>query len=93
MCEEGREEAAGLGQRLQIAEWGLAIADLRVVPRARRRGGDLGAYRRTAVPAHHFAPWHFLYFFPLPQGQGSLRPTLGIERCCVAGALSVEDSP
>ena len=21
-------------------------------------------------------PWHFLYFFPLPQGQGSLRPTL-----------------
>jgi hypothetical protein len=22
------------------------------------------------------APWHFLNFFPLPQGQGSLRPTL-----------------
>jgi hypothetical protein len=22
-------------------------------------------------------PWHCLYFFPLPQGQGSLRPTLG----------------
>src|SRR5450759_772478 len=21
-----------------------------------------------------YAPWHFLYFFPLPQGQGSLRP-------------------
>jgi hypothetical protein len=21
-------------------------------------------------------PWHFLYFFPDPQGQGSLRPTL-----------------
>src|ERR1017187_8421807 len=21
------------------------------------------------------APWHFLYFFPLPHGQGSLRPT------------------
>ncbi|MFZ3014628.1 MAG: hypothetical protein WA045_13080, partial [Nitrospira sp.] len=21
-------------------------------------------------------PWHFLYFLPLPQGQGSLRPTL-----------------
>lgn len=21
------------------------------------------------------APWHFLYFFPLPQGHGSLRPT------------------
>ncbi len=24
----------------------------------------------------HFAPQHFLYFFPLPQGQGSLGPTL-----------------
>ena len=23
-----------------------------------------------------YAPWHFLYFLPLPQGQGSLRPTL-----------------
>jgi hypothetical protein len=23
-----------------------------------------------------YTPWHFLYFFPLPQGQGSLRPTL-----------------
>jgi hypothetical protein len=22
------------------------------------------------------AAWHCLYFFPLPQGQGSLRPTL-----------------
>jgi hypothetical protein len=24
------------------------------------------------------APWHFLYFLSLPQGQGSLRPTLFI---------------
>ena len=23
-----------------------------------------------------YIPWHFLYFFPLPQWQGSLRPTL-----------------
>jgi len=23
------------------------------------------------------APWHFLYFFPEPQGQGSFRPTSG----------------
>jgi hypothetical protein len=22
-----------------------------------------------------YTPWHFLYFFPLPQGHGSLRPT------------------
>ena len=28
------------------------------------------------------APWHFLYFLPLPQGQGSLRPTfLPVRRC------------
>ena len=26
-------------------------------------------------PGHFPAPWHFLYFLPLPQGQGSLRPT------------------
>ena len=25
-------------------------------------------------------PWHFLYFLPLPQGQGSLRPTFGPSR-------------
>src|SRR5690606_34047057 len=30
----------------------------------------LGARRRGQ------APWHFLYFRPEPQGQGSLRPTL-----------------
>ena len=30
-------------------------------------GGRLGAY----------APWHFLYFLPLPHQQGSLRPTRG----------------
>jgi hypothetical protein len=26
------------------------------------------------------APQQFLYFFPLPQGHGSLRPTLGADR-------------
>ena len=33
---------------------------------------------------YEFAPQHFLYFLPLPQGQGSLRPTLSPERttCC-----------
>src|SRR5438874_3503128 len=25
-------------------------------------------------------PWHFLYFLPLPQGHGSLRPTFGSSR-------------
>src|SRR4029077_10197190 len=27
-----------------------------------------------------FAPWHFLYFRPLPHGHGSFRPTLGASR-------------
>ncbi len=30
-----------------------------------------------------YAPWHFLYFFPLPHGQGSLRPTFSPVRRCV----------
>src|SRR5262249_8434812 len=30
--------------------------------------------------AHALAPWHFLYFLPEPQGQGSLRPTLAPAR-------------
>ncbi|CAI8336480.1 MAG: Uncharacterised protein [Halieaceae bacterium] len=41
------------------------------------------------VHAQPSAPWHCLYFLPLPQGQGSLRPTLGASRttgCCVASA-------
>src|SRR3954469_19463256 len=29
------------------------------------------------------APWHFLYFWPLPQGQGSFRPTR------ISGAFSI----
>jgi len=32
-----------------------------------------------ADSASHQAPQHFLYFLPLPHGQGSLRPTLGWE--------------
>ena len=33
--------------------------------------------------ASALAPWHFLYFLPLPHGQGSLRPTLGSSRFTV----------
>ena len=29
------------------------------------------------VAKAYTAPWHFLYFLPEPQGQGSLRPTFG----------------
>jgi hypothetical protein len=30
--------------------------------------------------SYAFAPQHFLYFFPDPQGQGSLRPTFAAPR-------------
>jgi hypothetical protein len=36
-----------------------------------------------AACAH--APWHFLYFFPLPQGQGSLRSGFASRFNCVRG--------
>lgn len=39
--------------------------------------------RYGAASGHAYsaaAPQHFLYFLPLPQGQGSLRPTLGSGR-------------
>ena len=33
--------------------------------------------RRIPLPDQFSLPWQCLYFLPLPQGQGSLRPTLG----------------
>src|ERR1035441_6810144 len=41
----------------------------------------------TGAYSYFSAPWHFLYFFPLPQGQGSLRPTFSPVRRC-AGWLA-----
>src|SRR4051812_7613093 len=37
-----------------------------------------------------FTPQHFLYFFPLPHGHGSFRPTLGWSRtiCLIFAAAS-----
>ena len=37
---------------------------------------ELTRGREAGAAILSYAPWHFLYFFPLPQGQGSLRPTL-----------------
>src|SRR5436190_24120916 len=34
------------------------------------------------------APWHFLYFFPLPHGHGSFLPTFGSSRRTVLSAAS-----
>src|SRR5205085_7376276 len=41
---------------------------------------DLNLRLRSCIMGHRsvsiafYAPWHFLYFFPLPHGHGSLRP-------------------
>src|ERR1700734_482913 len=42
-----------------------------------------GTAFRGPADRQFYAPWHFLYFLPLPQGQGSLRPTLSpvVRRC------------
>src|SRR4051812_19481729 len=37
---------------------------------------------------HAAAPWHFLYFLPLPHGHGSFRPTFGSSRRTVLMASS-----
>src|SRR5579884_3523914 len=49
-----------------IAECGLRIADW---------PDGLPVNPQSPIPDQTAAPWHFLNFFPLPQGQGSLRPT------------------
>src|SRR4029078_1058231 len=43
-----------------------------------RAGGGNGRERPLVSGQGHLActKWHFLYFFPDPHGQGSLRPTL-----------------
>src|SRR5580765_1221955 len=46
---------------------------------------DSGLVTRDCQAA---APWHFLYFFPLPHGQGSFRPTFGSSRRTVATLAS-----
>ena len=46
---------------------------------------------RWLIPTvtHAAAPWHFLYFLPLPHGHGSLRPTFGSSRRTVLTARIV----
>jgi FixJ family two-component response regulator len=60
------------------------LTDLSECRRPRRPLTSSWRLRATSTP------WHFLYFFPLPQGQGSLRPTLSPVRRCVG---SLESPP
>src|SRR5690349_13953437 len=48
----------------------------------KNKGGPQSALSRYAA----LMPWHFLYFLPEPQGQGSLRPTLACWRLTGAAA-------
>src|SRR5215207_578203 len=51
----------------------------RLASAACRISGRQSAQRvPVTLPPH--APWQFLNFFPLPHGQGSLRPTFGVSR-------------
>lgn len=54
---------------------------LRILPVAvlvfDRRSIGLLAPHPSKELRRYYAPWHFLYFFPLPHQHGSLRPTLG----------------
>src|SRR5690242_21941479 len=36
--------------------------------------------QQSEIRNYAAAPWHFLYFLPLPHGHGSLRPTFGSSR-------------
>src|SRR5688500_8463931 len=70
---------------------------VRPSPRTCVRGYDgvdrCGAPARCATPRTRHAacaPQHFLYFLPLPQGQGSFRPTFGASRVIV---LTLAPSP
>src|SRR4030095_1175667 len=50
------------------------------------------SYISMRTPPHVFAPQHFLYFWPDPHGQGSLRPTFCPLRTAVTTAAS-SDGP
>src|SRR5580700_4810667 len=70
--------------RKRAGRW-RGIVDLNVVGLPSTENGPRHA--RVAL----YAPWHFLYFLPLPQGHGSLRPTLSLLMTCLLRAL--EPSP
>src|SRR5687768_16737328 len=44
---------------------------------------DSDAVFSSMCQAPGVAPWHFLYFLPLPHGHGSFRPTFGSSRLTV----------
>ena len=49
------------------------------------------AYPKDRAKQPHL-PWHCLYFLPLPQGHGSLRPTFGVSRRIVTVGRTISSS-
>ena len=71
-------------EAIDDASQGGLAAELVVKARLAHRG-DCTSTRARGSPAarsrrHSPTPWHFLYFLPLPQGQGSFLPTRGSVR-------------
>ena len=71
---------------------GTRIGATRLTGMAALAAGGAPIVRKHAPPARPppavqaSLPWQFLYFLPLPQGQGSLRPTLGTLATAAAAA-------
>src|SRR5690606_24514034 len=70
---DGRRQA----YRLTSIRWVLVV----MRPSTRR-----DRVMRSPLPRAGYAPWHFLNFLPLPQGQGSLRPTPS--NCAIAAVAA-----
>src|SRR5690606_16467749 len=66
--KEGGEAGEGQGAEASAGHGHLGVGRGRRISAAARSGAAAGKWTAQA-------PWHFLNFFWLPQGQGSLRPT------------------
>src|SRR5512132_237357 len=73
---------------LQLDQLGTFAVDVKgtpLLPRHVRRWPATGrcarSYRASLDGGYAAAPWHFLYFLPLPHGQGALRGTLSLNAC------------
>src|SRR5262249_56041470 len=71
-----------LGQRLQrqVVAVQVVLELARDQPQHARHAIVVVAAQAPVPTRSSAGMWHFLYFLPLPHGQGSLRPTRGIAR-------------
>src|SRR6185295_2084588 len=67
-------QCRGQAERGVGEQWGSGRRQIHGLLLMRKRPTDVG------LSSHAAAPWHFLYFFPLPHGHGSFLPTFGSSR-------------